>query len=45
MKDIKVVRSDESGEIMIESMIIVLMTTFILIFLVSLVFLLSKAET
>jgi len=35
-------RSDESGEIMIESMIIVLMTTFILIFMVSVGFLLYQ---
>ena len=42
MKEVTVVRSDESGEIMIESTIIVLMTTFILIFLVSLGFLLYQ---
>jgi len=45
MKDTTGLRSDKSGEIMIESTIIVLMTTFIFIFLVSLGFLLSKAET
>ena len=42
MKEVTVVRSNESGEIMIESTIIVLMTTFILIFLVSLGFLLYQ---
>ena len=34
--------TDEFGEIMIESMIVVLMTTFILIFMVSVGFLLYK---
>ena len=42
MNKVTAVRSDESGEIMIESTIIVLMTTFILIFLVSLGFLLYQ---
>lgn len=42
MKRMSAVRSDEAGEIMIESMIIVLMTTFILIFLISLGFLLYQ---
>lgn len=39
MKEATVRHSDESGEIMIESTIIVLLTTFILIFMVSLGFL------
>jgi len=42
MKDTTGLRSDKSGEIMIESTIIVLMTTLILIFLVSLGFLLYQ---
>jgi len=44
MKDTTGLRSDTSGEIMIESTIIVLMTTFILIFLVSLGFLFAHEQ-
>ena len=42
MKEAAKRHSDESGEIMIESMIVVLMTTFVLIFLVSVGFLLYQ---